>query len=253
VVEAGASVRDRAERQNEKFRIWMSKKRPFVLAKWAATLDGRTASASGGSRWITGAAARKRALLLREEYDAVLVGSGTVLADDPLLTRRLRKSGARPHRRIVLDGHLRVPPSARLFGSPEGALVVTALSREHPRARRLAARGVEVWSLTGSPGRVDLPRLLRRLAREDVSSLMIEGGAETFWGFFERGLVDRVAVFSAPRILGGRTAPGGVGGAGFDLPRAVRLVDVEHEGVGHDWLVTGRVRSPGVRSRKSPR
>jgi diaminohydroxyphosphoribosylaminopyrimidine deaminase/5-amino-6-(5-phosphoribosylamino)uracil reductase len=242
VVEAGPALRSRAERQNEKFRIWMAERRPFILAKWASTLDGKTATASGHSRWITGEEARRRALLLREEFDAVLVGSGTVLADDPLLTRRLGKAGRRLHRRIVLDGRLRAPASARVFRDPEGVLVVTARAEKDARVRRLIARGVEVWSLPEEHGRIDLARLLARLAREEVTSLLVEGGAETLWAFFGAKLVDRVAVFFAPRVLGGREAPGGVGGEGFALEKAARFVQVEHERLGEDWLVTGRVR-----------
>jgi len=242
VVEARGEPRRRAELQNEKFRLWISEGRPFVLAKWAATLDGRIATASGESRWITGPAARRRALAFREEYDAVLVGSGTVLADDPLLTRRLGTARGRPHRRIVLDGRLRTAASARLFRDPEGVLVATALSRHHPRVRRLAALGVEVWSLPARGGAVALPRLLSRLAREGVSSLMVEGGADTLWRFFRAGLVDRVAVFTAPIVLGGAGAPGAVGGSGFSLALAPRVVDVAHEELGEDWLVTARVR-----------
>lgn len=244
---AGPVVRRLAERQNEKFRTWIAENRPFVLAKWAATLDGKTASGSGHSRWITGPIARRRALLFREEYDAVLVGSGTVLHDDPLLTRRLKKSGRRPHRRIVLDGRLNVSPHARLLREPEGALVVTAVAESHPGVRRLRAGGVEVWSLPEPSGRVSVRRLLARLAREGVTSVMVEGGSETLWGFFRSGMVDRVAVFGAPTVLGGRTAPGGVGGEGFALGRAVRVVEVEHERVGADWLVTGRVARAGPR------
>ncbi|HEU5250810.1 MAG TPA: bifunctional diaminohydroxyphosphoribosylaminopyrimidine deaminase/5-amino-6-(5-phosphoribosylamino)uracil reductase RibD [Thermoanaerobaculia bacterium] len=243
VDEAAGELRRRAEAQNEKFRLWIRQRRPFVLAKWAASLDGKTASASGESRWITGPEARRRALLLREEYDAVLVGSGTVLADDPLLTRRLGTARSRPHRRIVLDGRLRVPPTARVFRGIGGALVVTTLPERHARARRLAARGVEVWSVPGAGGGVSLPRLLERLAGAGVSSLMVEGGADTLGRFFRAGLVDRVAVFLAPKLLGGESAPGGIGGPGFPLSRARRVRDVEHEQVGEDWLVTGRVRS----------
>ena len=246
---AGPSVRLQAERQNEKFRVSITEGRPFVLAKWAATLDGKTASGSGHSRWITGPAARRRALLLREEYDAVLVGAGTVRQDDPLLTRRLGKSGRRPHRRIVMDGRLKVSTRARVFRKPEGTVVVTAVPGTQPAARRLAARGVEVWSVPGPDGKVSVPRLLSRLARAGVTSLLVEGGAETLWGFFRAGLVDRVAVFSAPTVLGGKTAPGGVGGEGFPLRGAARVVDVRHERVGDDWLVTGLV-SPGGRRRR---
>jgi diaminohydroxyphosphoribosylaminopyrimidine deaminase / 5-amino-6-(5-phosphoribosylamino)uracil reductase len=249
VSEASGELRRAAERQNEKFRLWISQGRPFVLAKWAATLDGKTASGSGQSRWITGLEARRRALGLREEYDAVLVGSGTVLADDPLLTRRLGTAGGRPHRRIVLDGRLRVSATARLFRNPRGALVVTALPPEHPRARRLADRGVEVWSIPGLGHRKSLLLLLRRLARSEVTSVMVEGGADTLWRFFRAGFVDRVAVFTAPKVLGGESAPGGVGGMGFPLNAARRIVDVEHEKVGEDWLVTGLVDRTGPGSK----
>lgn len=252
VVFAGPSIRRHAERQNEKFRTWIVEGRPFVLAKWAATLDGKTASGSGSSRWITGAKARRRALLYREEYDAVLVGARTVLQDDPLLTRRLGRSAGRPHRRIVLDGQLTVSSTARLFRDPRGTLVVAAVPASDPRARLLSARGVEVWSLPDRSGQVDVPSLLARLAREGVTSLMVEGGSETFWGFFRPGLVDRVAVFNAPTVLGGRTAPGGVGGEGFALARAARIVEVEHERVGEDWLVSGLVAPAGARRSRRP-
>ncbi len=242
VVLADSARRRRAERQNEKFRIWVRERRPFVLAKWAATLDGKTASAGGESRWITGPRARKRALLLREEYDAVLVGSGTALADDPRLTRRLGRA-ATPHWRILLDGRLRVDPGARLFRRRENVLVVTARAPSHPSVRLLASRGVLVWSLPGrGSGHVSIPALLTRLARQGITSLLVEGGSATLWEFFRARRVDRVAVFFAPRILGGAVAPAGVGGGGFPLGSTPRLNDIEVERLGEDIFVTGSVR-----------
>ena len=245
VVLAAAPQRRNAEEQNAKFRAFMETGRPLVLAKWASTLDGRIASAKGESRWITGEAARRRALLLREEYDAVLLGAGTVAADDPRLTRRLGRAGKRPHWRIVLDGRLRLPETARVLRGPGERVVATAAPDSLPRARRLAARGIRVWSLPASSrarGRVDLPRLLRTLAGHGVTSLMVEGGAETLGGFFRAGLVDRVAVFLAPRILGGARATGAVGGSGFALADAPGLEGLRVERVGEDLLVTGRVQ-----------
>jgi diaminohydroxyphosphoribosylaminopyrimidine deaminase/5-amino-6-(5-phosphoribosylamino)uracil reductase len=245
-----ASARDRAELQNEKFRVFVTRGRPFVLAKWAATLDGKIASATGESRWITGEESRRRSLLLREELDAILVGAGTVLADDPRLTRRLGNAGGLPHRRIVLDGRLRVSEKARVFADPATAIVATAVAPRHPGARRLAERGVAVWSLPGRrPGSVDLAKLLKRLAESGVTSLMVEGGSATLWEFFRAGLVDRATVFVAPRLLGGTAAPGPIGGAGFALARAPRISGVEWGRVtGHgdsggdcDWMWTGRV------------
>jgi len=245
---AGEDARRRAERQNEKFRTFMSRGRPFVLAKWAASLDGKIASARASasgrreSRWISSPESRRRSLALREEYDAILVGAGTVLADDPRLTRRLGLARGLPHRRIVIDGRLRVSERARVFADPGSAIVATALSAEHPRARRFAARGISVWSLPGrARGSVDLAKLLRRLAREGVASVIVEGGATTLWGFFHAGLVDRVTVFLAPRILGGALAPGGVGGPGFSLVGTPRLKDLEWEEIEGDRMVSGRI------------
>jgi diaminohydroxyphosphoribosylaminopyrimidine deaminase/5-amino-6-(5-phosphoribosylamino)uracil reductase len=241
VVEAGEPLRRRAERQNERFRVWIIRRRPFVLAKWAQTLDGKLAPAAGAGRWITGEKARRRALLLREEYDAVLVGARTVIADDPLLTRRLGKNRATPHLRIVLDGSLAVSDRARVFRRPGDTLVVTARSESHAAARRLRRRGVRVWSLPGADGRVRIPRLLRELHREGVASLLVEGGGETLWEFFRAGSVDRAMVFIAPRILGGTSAPGSVAGRGFSLSAAPRLQEIEIEAVGEDFAITGRL------------
>ena len=234
--------RRRAEDQNEKFRKWISRGRPFVLAKWASTLDGKIATAAGESRWISGPAARERSLAMREEFDAILVGAGTVIADDPRLTRRLGWNRTTPHRRIVLDGRLRVSERARVFRDPAGAILVTARPVSHPKARRFVSRGVTVWSL---PGRrrdsVSLPRLLRRLADQDVTSVIVEGGAATLYEFFAARCVDSVAVFVAPRIFGGSSAPGGVGGKGFRLPRSPRLTDLSWESIDADLLLTARV------------
>jgi diaminohydroxyphosphoribosylaminopyrimidine deaminase/5-amino-6-(5-phosphoribosylamino)uracil reductase len=248
VLRANPGQRRAAELQNEKFRVWITERRPFVLAKWASTLDGRIASAAGRSRWITGPEARRRALLLREEYDAVLVGAGTIRADDPLLTRRLGRARERPHRRIVLDGRLRVSPDARVFRHPEGVVLVTAQAARSRAAARFSARGVEVWSLPGrSAGRVSPTRLLQRLAQEQIASVMVEGGSETLWQFFRGGLVDRIAAFIAPRVVGGREAPGAVGGSGFTLSGSVRLGELACSRYGQDLFVTAPVRSSGRR------
>ncbi len=258
VHDAGPARRLRAERQNEKFRVWIARRRPFVTAKWASTLDGKTAAAGGMSRWITGREARERALLLREEHDAVLVGARTVILDDPRLTRRLGTNLVTPHWRIVLDGRLRVPENARLFRRPEGVIVATSRPPGHPAVRRLASRGVCVWSLPGRrSGHVSIPLLLGRLARRGVASVLVEGGAATHWEFFEARRVDRVVAFVAPRILGGEDTPGGVGGAGFPLASTPRLADVEVERLGEDLLITGSLpngrRSPRLPVPPSPR
>jgi diaminohydroxyphosphoribosylaminopyrimidine deaminase/5-amino-6-(5-phosphoribosylamino)uracil reductase len=241
VASGSASDRLRAELQNERFLVSMRRRRPFVLAKWASSLDGRIADAAGRSRWVSGSEARRRAMLWREELDGVLVGVGTVIADDPLLTRRLGVNRSTPHARIVLDGGLTAPEGARIFRRPEGVIVATAEPVTHPKARRLARRGVTVWSLPGRrAGSVDLHRLLSTLLEDGMTSLLVEGGGETQARFLEAGLVDRVAVFLSPRILGGGGAAS-VGGPGFPLDATPRLEDVDVERLGADVLLTGRL------------
>lgn len=229
-------------RQNERFDVWVSRRRPFVLAKVAQTLDGRIADFRGKSRWISGPEARRRSMEWREEFDAILVGAGTIAADDPLLTRRLELNRALPHRRIILDGRLQVPESARILRDPEGVEIWTAAG-EGAKSRRLAARGIRVlrWGAR-SPGRVDLPRALRALAREGVTGLLVEGGRETLTAFSQAGLIDRWAIFLSPRILGGRKAACALGGEDLPLGRARRLFDPEWTLVGGDMLFTGRTR-----------
>jgi diaminohydroxyphosphoribosylaminopyrimidine deaminase / 5-amino-6-(5-phosphoribosylamino)uracil reductase len=208
--------------------------RPAVTLKWAASLDGKIATAGGESRWITGVAARRRALELREEHDAVLVGSGTALADDPRLTRRLGRAG-RPIVRVVLDRRLRLSPRARLLAEPGELLVYTA-SRDVERAAALAAAGAEVVGLeTPEPGEV-----LADLGRRGVQSVLVEGGGEVAAAFFAAGVWDRVVAFVAPSLIGGAAAPSPLAGAGIaGLASRGRLAATEFRRRGEDFEVTG--------------
>jgi diaminohydroxyphosphoribosylaminopyrimidine deaminase/5-amino-6-(5-phosphoribosylamino)uracil reductase len=208
--------------------------RPTVTLKWAATLDGKIATGSGESRWITGASARRRALELREEHDAVLVGSGTALADDPRLHRRLGRAG-RPNLRVVLDRRLRLTAGARLFDQ-KGAVVVYTESPDEARRAALAARGADVVRLP----RVTPIEVLLDLAGRGVQSVLVEGGGEVSAAFVAAELWERVVAFVAPKLLGGRHAITPLGGAGFTLERAAgvdrlavrrRGVDLEIAGV----------------------
>ncbi len=173
---------------------------PFVLLKVAATLDGRIATASGDSRWISAPASRRRAHQLRNRFDAVIVGSGTVLRDDPELTCRVR--GGRDPLRVVLDGRLRSPESARVFRQDPARTRLYTRAQGSAKARRLAARGVVV-----RPGGADRPgslrRVLRDLARAGGVSVLLEGGATLATRALREGLVDRLGMFFAPRLLGG--------------------------------------------------
>ena len=186
---------------------------------------------------------------LREECDAILVGAGTVLADDPSLDRRagLNRSIV-PHRRVVLDGRLRVPAGARVFDPTKAgeAWLATAASPADSRLGAFRDRGVRVLSLpAGSEGQVDLAALLAELHRLEVRSLLVEGGGETSWSFLSARLADRVTGYYAPLLLGGRGAPSALAGSGFDdLVLAPRLHAPEVAPLGDGFRVTGRVVWP---------
>lgn len=213
--------------------------RPAVTLKWAMSLDGRIATASGESQWISSRPGRRWGLLQREEHDAVLVGSGTVLADDPRLDRRLGRAG-RPNLRIVLDRRLRVSPEARLFQVDGAVLVYTELARdgaaERAAARALERAGAQVVRLE----RVDPETVLADLLRHGVWSVLVEGGARIAGAFVEAGAFDRVAVDCAPVLIGGEEAPGPVAGAGTaTLEGAPRLDRLRSRRRGPDVVLTG--------------
>lgn len=248
-----AGVRaDEAARVNETFNHWIVRRTPFVTVKSAMTLDGKIATAEGESRWITGEPARRAAMRLRRDADAVLVGVNTILADDPQLTVRNPATGAVTRnrlRRIVLDTHARTPLSSRIVSDPHAALSTIVVGAAAPRHRVRALAGrvhVIVAPLAKSSGahprpRLDLRWLLKRLGAENITSLLVEGGGEVNAGFLLRGLAQRVAFFYAPKILGGRDARKAVAGAGAGrAPEIVRLRAVEWRRLGPDLLMTAR-------------
>lgn len=243
-VEVGLLAAETA-RLNEAFFAYVTTGRPFVILKAAASLDGRIATRAGESRWITGEAARRRVHELRNEVGAVLVGIGTVLRDDPLLTTRLGILDQRDPVRIVVDSLARLPPQAKVINRSSAAPTLAAVSAEAPRARieALERLGVRVLEVEGSPKRVPLHRLMEALGKLEITSLMIEGGAEINASALRDGIVDKVLLFLAPILVGGRGAPGVVGGEDIGrLADAVRLRDVRVERVGEDILVEGYVR-----------
>ena len=244
LMEAGIEVEtgvlaDEARRQNEVFLKWVTAKRPFVALKTAMTLDGRIASHTGASQWITGEAARARVHVLRDETDAVLVGIGTVLADNPRLTTRLAARTGRNPMRVVLDSLARTPLDAHLITDGAAPTVIAVSERADPRrVSLLRACGAEVVMLGAA--RADIGALLDWLGARACTSLLVEGGAEVNWSFLAEGYVDKVYAFIAPMLMGGRGAPASVGGMGFDSPQtALRLADMTVEQVGTDILVTG--------------
>ncbi len=229
---------------NRRFFHWSTTGTPWVTLKMATTLDGKLAARGGRSQPISSAGSRREGYALREELDAVLVGIGTVEADDCRLHRHLGLN-PNPHgRRVVLDSRLRIGTEAALFAqAPEDVVVfcVEPADRAHRKAiEDLGATVVEVGD--DGDGRCDLRQVLRRLGRDGVTSLLVEGGGEVHWSFLREDLVQRVHTFIAPLLLGGRDAVPAVGGAGFASPaEAVRTSFVEVRSRDGDLVVVADV------------
>ncbi len=208
---------------NERFVTAARKGRPFVLLKAAMTLDGRIATAAGDSKWITSPAQRREARRLRRLHDAVVVGIGTVLADDPALLPEPMVD--RPFYRVVIDGRLRIPLQSRLVRSARRTPVIVLCHRgDRRKERALAARGVRVLRGLARRGQVSLRWALGALAREGITSVMVEGGSEVLGSFLRERLCDQVALFRAPLLLGGRGSLSAFGGPDpRRLAQALRL------------------------------
>ena len=211
---------------------------PFVTAKFAMSLDGKLATRTGDSRWISGEGSRRRAHGLRAQSDAVMIGIGTALADDPRLTAREPDRGSeREPLRVVVDSAGRLPPDAAMLAEPGATLVAVAAEG---RGKALAEAGAEVAVLPGAGGRVDLGGLLAALGARGVTSVLVEGGAELLGALFDGHHVDKVVAFVAPVVIGGAEAPSVVGGRGPErLADALRLRGVRYEPVDGDLMVVG--------------
>ncbi len=212
--------------------------RPYVTAKFAMSLDGKIATSGGESRWITNPASRRRGHELRNITDAIMVGAGTVIADDPELTTRIDVDDLRHPLRIVADSRGRVPVSARIFDPSLPGHTVLATTEAAPAdyCAELIQRGVEVWKLPANQmGFVSLAALLNEIGRRGMLTLLVEGGGELLGSFFAENLVDQVYAFVAPIIIGGNTAPGPVGAPGIQkLADALRFRRVQVEMSGGD-------------------
>jgi len=232
-----------ARELNRAFFTMVAQQRPHVTAKWAMTLDGKIAAHDRRSRWITGEAARREAHRLRSENDAIVTGIGTVLADDPALTVRLEPPWPREPYRVVVDGRARLPLEAALLRTGTRARVLVAVGEDAPAGRvaALASSGVTVLQCKSRDGRVDVADVCARLFALDVTALLLEAGGELTGSFVQAGLVDRVAVFVAPKLVGGASAPTPVGGPGLFLRDAMCLEGLTARPLGDDWLLEGRV------------
>ncbi len=241
-IEVAAHVlREAADSLNQPFLKAMKTGLPWVTAKAAITLDGKLATSTGRSKWISSEASRKIAHQLRNVVDVVVVGSSTVIADDPLLTTRLGKKGTRNPIRLVLDPSLRTSPKSKLYDTkPARTIIATLEPAESRAAGTLAKRGVEVWSMPGSKGSLDMHALLRRLVKEGALHVLVEGGASVHQSFLEADLVDEVVLFVAPKLFGhsGLTWSGALGVQ--DPAKALQFKTIDAVGVGPDLMITAR-------------
>lgn len=236
-------LRAEAEALNEVFLKWITTRCPFVALKMAMTLDGKIATAAGQSKWITNEASRRYAHQLRDFYDGILVGIGTVLADDPSLTARLPEGGKNPTR-IVLDSLARTPVSSQLVTDQKAPTIIAVTERApQERIERLKRRGVEVFVFpSDAKGNVSLRPLLQQLGQNEICSLLVEGGSSVNGAFVTQGLVDRVHAFIAPKLVGGMKALTSVGGEGIAaLSEACRLEDLKVQTLEGDLLITAKV------------
>ena len=232
-----------AARLNEVFLKWITTRMPFTVLKTAMTLDGKIATSSGHSRWITGENARQQVHKLRDQYDAILVGIGTVLADNPALTTRLPSECHHPVR-IVVDSLARTPLDSQLVNDGLARTII-AVTKEAPSGRieALAAKGVEVLVVPEDNAGVDLRHLFQLLGSQEITSILVEGGAMVNASILKAGLADKVCWFIAPKIVGGHAAPGPIGGQGATfLHDAWQVKDMTAEFAGQDLMISGYLR-----------
>lgn len=244
---AGIEVEDgvlapEAARQNEVFIKWISTGMPFGIVKTAMTLDGKIATSSGHSQWITGSEARLHVHKLRDCCDAIMTGIGTVLADNPQLTSRLPLGSKNPVR-IVVDSMARIPLTTNVLNDGQARTIIAVSSRAPAdKIEQIRQRGAEVLEVADTSNGLDLRSLFKRLGEQQITSILIEGGGRITASVLHSNLADKVYWFIAPKIVGGFDAPGPVGGMGIaNLDHAIMLEDIQTERLAGDTMLTAYI------------
>ncbi|HHT27857.1 MAG TPA: bifunctional diaminohydroxyphosphoribosylaminopyrimidine deaminase/5-amino-6-(5-phosphoribosylamino)uracil reductase RibD [Firmicutes bacterium] len=239
-----------ARQLNASYITYMTKQRPHVIWKAATTLDGKVATRTGASRWITGVAARELVHQVRSQTDAIMVGIGTVLQDDPELTARLQDGDAtslKQPMRIIVDSTLRIPLQARCLNPrlPGQAIVATTSAAPTDKLNALRNIGIKVWQGAPQRGKVDMVGLLRDLAAMQITSVLLEGGPTLAGSMLDARLIDECMIFIAPKLFGGEQAPHLLGGQGVALPKeAAEISHLKWRQIDTDLLVTGLLKWP---------
>jgi diaminohydroxyphosphoribosylaminopyrimidine deaminase/5-amino-6-(5-phosphoribosylamino)uracil reductase len=244
-------LEDEAQQLNAVYRHWITTGRPFVILKGAMTLDGKIATRTGQSKWITSDQARQDVHRVRSQVDVVMVGIGTVLADNPELSARgskgatLGRTGRQPVR-VVLDSRLRIPFKSKILQwvHEQPTILCTTVQASPKKIQTLREQHVQVWVLPQKKGRVSLRASLAQLGKEGMSSVLLEGGSTLNASALNEGLVNQVRLYVAPLLMGGQDAKSLIGGVSPKaLERAWRLVNPELRKIGQDWLLTANIHS----------
>lgn len=232
-------LEQKSQQMNEKFNKYITTKLPFVTLKTASTLDGKIASRTGDSRWVTGAEAREQVHTLRHQHEAIMVGIGTVLADDPLLNTRANVPAIDPVR-IIVDSSLRLPLDARVVTDRSiRTIVLTSSQADSNKQTALTDAGIEVLAC-GAGAKVDLHEAMKKLGELEIGSILLEGGGQLNGAMLEAGLIDKIILYYATKIIGGADAPGTFTFAGIEkMADAIELDRVKVEMAGADICVSG--------------
>ncbi|MGA3085364.1 MAG: bifunctional diaminohydroxyphosphoribosylaminopyrimidine deaminase/5-amino-6-(5-phosphoribosylamino)uracil reductase RibD [Thermodesulfobacteriota bacterium] len=235
-------LEEECRRLNEVYVKWITTGLPFVILKAAVSLDGRIATRTGDSKWISNEHSRLLVHRIRNQVDGILVGIGTVVKDDPLLTVRLAKGKIRDPLRIVIDPRLRIPKKARTLNSSVKTLIISGAGGGAGlpirKRQELESKDVEILPLPERDGHISIKELLTHLGRRGITSLLIEGGAEVYTSFLSERQVDKLIIFISPCLIGGRKAVGMIGGTGVaKISEAVRLKKMKFKSSAGDILV----------------
>lgn len=237
-------LRDECDRLNRVFFHYITTKRPFVVMKYAMTMDGKIAARTGASRWVTGEAARSHVQKSRHRYSGIMVGVGTVLADDPSLACHME--GGKNPVRIICDTHLRTPLQSQVVMTARTipTILATCCADQARHAPYMQA-GCRVLCLNEKDGHADLVQLMERLGQEQIDSILLEGGGTLNWAALESGIVQQVQAYIAPKLFGGKTAKTPVEGMGVPAPGAAfRLKNSQLFKLGEDLLIESEVDYP---------
>ena len=246
-VEVGLLEKE-ARELNEIFIKYITEKMPFVYLKYAMTLDGKIASITGDARWISNEKSRQEVHKLRNRVGAIMVGLGTIIADDPSLNTRIAECKGKDPIRIIVDSHCTIPVNSKVLHLESDAKTIVAVTRQadHLKIEAVEATGAEVFVIEEKDGRVDLTSLLRVLGNRGIDSILIEGGGELIYSALEAELVDKVQVYIAPKIIGGAKAPTPVAGKGITLmSEAIELKDIKRKIIDEDIMIEGYIRKRG--------